>query len=408
MVFIPLVLYLCDWSLLIVKPIANDFYLIVGLFFIFVSFTSWIEGKTQKIKKESVQLKNRYLIDLYTLFFIFCCFLENYILSGHILPALFGIDIHTDKVGGLMWITNSYFLPLALNYIGFYKTKQKRYIGYFLFIVFLPLFGKGSRLDIFMNLLQVALLWLFLRPTSFKPKKRIKGNFKALKRLLKFLLKICLVIAVLFFLAFLIILVGVYRSTGTLSTQSMYALSIDYVGPGTGFLKEVFAWSYGYFAFSFNNLNNNILNTWIEPNYIGLNSFKAFWFGLLHGSWFGLSSDAANNAKTIVTTSATTTTVFWDFYYDFYHLSFIPILITASFYLFLKKRAQKKSPKVGSILNYIYWCGLLLFISFNNTIFFDLVFINMIVNHIVCHFIFKSTIFETQDVGFIVRRKCHQ
>ena len=387
-VFLPLCIYHLNWSKMTVHPIANDFYLIFIYFGIMVIFTSVVERKCYPVNVQYVfSIKSQLPIQLFNIIYVVSCLLENIILSGNPFPMVFGIDVHTGKVGGLLWFTNTCFVILAINYLGFRYTHKVKYLIWMAIGILLPVAGKGSRQDAVMSIVQLILFAAFINREQIHKaweKGKISADTfgKALKRIL---------IIILFILAAIVMVSwGIYRTVGIFSTESKYVLSIGYTGPGKGIWREILAWYYGYFSFSFNNLNNNILNTPIHENWLGLNSFKAFWFGLMRLSWFGFHSDAANQTKTILTTSATVTTTFWDFYYDYGNCCFIPMLISGIFYLGLKEKVSSPFSSTGAYLRYFYWASLWFFAAFNNVVFFDCVFTNMIILSIVVHFAFSN------------------
>lgn len=391
---LPLYLFHLDWSTLFLRHIARDFYLILTYYGITVLIVSCIEDK--KVSWNiSYSVKSNLFIYFYNFLFIVLCLVENYILSGKLFPFLNEVDVHTDRAGGILWITNTCYVVVAMDYLAFHKTKNYTYLLLALIGLVLPVVGKGSRIESVISLFQIGLLFIYLNRNKAK-KTASKNNKTFFQKTTRF----ALVVVLLVLFSFSTMLVGEFRSKNDVSSESRYALSIGYSGPGEGVTKDMFAWYYGYFPFSFHNLNNNIISTHISPNWAGMNSFKALWFGLFRFSWFGYKSDYANGMKDITTTSATVVTMFWDYYYDYGSYCFIPIIIMGCFYLLLKKSICGPKVTIAAILIYCYWAGLCFFVSFNNVVFFDCVFTNMIIIAIVSNLAFQvdhSLVQEEQE-----------
>lgn len=380
---IPLCLFHLDWSTLFLRHIASDFYLIIIYFGITVLVVSCIEKKNV-FWNISFSIRSQGVIFFYNIVFFFLSLLENYMLSGTPFPFLSGIDVHTERIGGILWFTNTGFIVVALDYLAFYKTRKYVYLFLMLVGLFFPVIGKGSRIEAGIALSQLGLLILYIR----KNKRNNTASY-LIKHFFQNTIKLVAIIIVGILMISGALLTGELRSKGEVSSESQYALSIGYSGIGEGTTKDMLAWYYGYFPFSYHNLNNNIISTRISTNWIGFNSFKALWFGLLRFSWFGYESDIANKAKDITTTSATVVTAFWDFYYDYGSYCFIPIIIMGCFYLLLKSNICTPKVTIASILIYCYWAGLCFFISFNNVVFFDCVFINLIILTITSNLAFQ-------------------
>ena len=97
---LPLMLYLLQWSELITPTISNMFVYIFVVFylilFVYECFTYNLEpNKIHKNEKIIITHCGKIIVPTINLLFFTFYFLENYLGSGTIVPALKGIDIHT-------------------------------------------------------------------------------------------------------------------------------------------------------------------------------------------------------------------------------------------------------------------------------------------------------------------------
>jgi hypothetical protein len=164
---------------------------------------------------------------------------------------------------------------------------------------------------------------------------------------------------------------------------------------------------YGYFALSFNNLKINILYRTISHNYIGLYSFSFFYFGILQlDNIVGLNIEGQLVGRLITSDAATVPTAFWDYYYDFGILFWIPIVVALLLMFYLLKRCSKERKGiVFRVIFYWYITGLI-FCSFQNILYLPITFFVGIISFLfIKHFFFIES---KTTIKFILNRKNYQ
>jgi hypothetical protein len=166
-----------------------------------------------------------------------------------------------------------------------------------------------------------------------------------------------------------------------------YASGIMYTGP------KWLTWIapfYGYFPLSFNNLKINIINRTISHNYIGLYSFAALYFGIFQlDNVLGISTNAFLQNRLITNGLATVPTAFWEYYYDFGMLFFIPLIVALLITRIFEKRASKEQNKLTYRTLYFWYVSYWFFTSFQNTLFLS----TMIVVGIITYFVIKRSFY---------------
>jgi len=143
-----------------------------------------------------------------------------------------------------------------------------------------------------------------------------------------------------------------------------YAEVIRYCGPFVGTeLGNLIAWFYGYFPYSFYNLNCTLLNIANNGLYtygqFFLYPFVAF-FKL--AKLFGIDYEALNfSTRVIGNTAATVATGYYEFFADFGY--FFPIGVL--WLLFITKRFENKD-NLFNLACYSYMCCVWILMSFVN------------------------------------------
>jgi len=324
-VHFPFMLYLMNWSILIEPNISVIVYYILSCLNVFMIISNiLIEKSINDFSFDFSTKRNKKVVFTVNFMYLSIVLLENYIGSGFFLPALHGVDIHTYSAPILSYFSESLYAILIINFLYLYKSKEKGFLVWIIIFIAIPLVGKSSRMTVLVSLVQLLSFMLFLYSNDKKFKKS-KSSFLNSKR--KKLMVIASLSCVVFFMVFL----TEYRWGRYGQIQVSYADSIGYTGPKI--LENALAVFYGYFPLSYNNLNLNILNRSVEHNYIGLYTYKGLFFGLfrLHNI-FNLNPYQPDVGKYFKTGSANVLTGFYDFYYDFGVLCFIPILTAAIIY----------------------------------------------------------------------------
>lgn len=392
-VYIPLLIYFFRWTDRFVEEISIGFcvtFISFGAMVLLIPYVDNITGNRHQNRFYDIQYRSRVPFDFYNALYLACFFAENYLLSGYLLPAVQGINIHTSRVGILVYITNTTFIAIIGNYLCFYTTRKKRYLVWAIIIAILPIVGKGSRIESALAVCQVVIIAYYLWWTNGGRFIQDSIEVKKYKR------KRRIIIIVAVISVCVLINYGIYR-TSVLGFTTSYSQGIKYTGPG----GEIGAWMYGYFVFPLNNLNNNILNNSIDGNCFGFSAFKSLWFGILHISKFtNLYSDAAVKNALVLTSSCNVNTGFWDFYYDYGLFIIFPFLLCMIFYAILSVQKNRLRAKIGDVICFFYWSSLWLFMCFNNTVGFDFVLSNMLLIHLIFNRMFRLTIYEQEFTLF--------
>lgn len=162
-----------------------------------------------------------------------------------------------------------------------------------------------------------------------------------------------------------ILLFNIFMNLGIARTGAQtYAQWIQYTGPGKGTIFElVMSWFYGYFPYSFYNLNNTIAN--IRENslytYGQFTLYPYLSFFHLDGLFGVVLNDITFSRRVFYNTAATVATGWYEYYADFGRLFFIRIAIQ----LWLTRYFQKKGRFFGT-LSYAAMVTTWVFMSFNN------------------------------------------
>lgn len=359
-VYVPLFLSFCDWSSYHVQERNQWFYY---LFIVFglavVIFLILPQGRMGMTNIRFVRRPGAVPVEVYNLIFAGCVLLENWYLSGRFFPSLAGIDIHTQRMPYIYFLTTGVYLVAVLDLLEFHITRRPRFLAYLLGAVVLNVVSKSARVDAFLCILQIMSLWMFL---VFSRRDRVR---KRKPRRLGFLLVVALaaVGAIRYALD-----TGNHRMNHFGQYTYTYAEGIGYHGPQ--WLGEVLPYYYGYFALSFDNLAHNLEHVAGDLALWGPNTFRALWFGLFQfDNLFGLNGSAAPRANEIRCAAAAVTTGFWDLYYDYGLLLVIPVAVSFFIYMILRRRVTGHLVRTRDLVVYFYWVPLWFLMSFDNRVY---------------------------------------
>lgn len=396
-IYVPMFFYFAKWSVLFLTPVQDDFYWIficLNLLLLIVQFFDPLikrpRGLCLTYKRGPAFL---FLVDS---IYVAAMLAENYLGSGHILPGLVGVDIHTFHAPILFYITGATYLVVALNTLVAINGKKWLLLVDVL-VVALLFFGKSARMDAFIAIIECVSLIAFIGipEVARKIKERNGRNNRSRKN----------VVAAVIMAAVLILAVqtGVNIGNDRMNSYGRYDITygdgIGYCGPEL--FGDTLSLYYGYFPFSFYNLNNNIAFVGPQGSFAGINSFRSLYFGVLQfDNLFGAPLNEANDSKVIVTKGATVTTGFWDFYYDYGVFCIIPISVSLVIYLLLRRAlADRMHNSPACILAYFYWTPLWFFMSFNDTVWDTCVIMNLILIAVVFNRSFFVKCFLPVEAG---------
>lgn len=365
-VYVPLFMSFLDWSAYHIVNRSENFYFIFIMLDIACLISLTIPQKAVactniEFKKNSKSIPVEVLDFLY----VGCILLENYTVSGYLIPRLHGVDVHTARMSGIYFITTGVFIFTILNVLEFISTGKKRYLIYAVFVFVFNTVTKSARIDAALAIVQIISFVMFYCLSKRKTIKTDNGLKTKKKNQIPLMFAVGL-------LAVILISVGIRIGNNRMNSfgkyQTVYAEGISYTGPE--FFGETLTYYYGYFGLSFDNLAYNVSNVEVHPNYTGLNSFRALYFGILQfDNFFGLNGSEAPRSNIIRCRGAAVTTGFWDFYYDYGMLIIIPFLVSFLIAIALRKKIANRNLRVVNLILYFYWIPLWLFMSFDNRVY---------------------------------------
>lgn len=356
-------LYFFNWSDLIIEKRENSFYLIfICLNFLIVLF-SFFSFKYKKIKfKKRYFFKNKRCIHFLNIFYIIALLLDVYMSSGTIFPLLKGIDIHTRSYSVItaLLITRNTIPVILINIIFFMKNYKKIYLYYIFVLFFIPIILKGARHTVVQDITILGLFCIILYQKEFL--KLIRKNF--------------LIVLTLFVLISGMATYRSYKFYSKYNLKGNYAEWIAYKGPLKN--SSFFTTYYGYYPLSFNNLNISIKDLKAKKiDFFGLNAFRGFhvFTNKL------LNKEPYENAKErkYVVGAATVPTGFYDFYYDYRNLTFIPLLVSFLLSHYLFKKIYYSSQKIKWAGVYSIFCAGWLDIGMLNSLYKDTILFSVVI-----------------------------
>lgn len=328
------ILYLCNWSsyfAISCQPLTFTIIIVAQILVMFFDFLMLFRtSKDESFVDQSVRLKyfviGRFKIYPSTVILLITLFLsliENYIGYGSFFPFLKNVDSHKNTVPIIGTLWRSMYPIGLLSFIYEMKYDKKNVISYMMVVLIFAflLVGAGSRFWTFINFLTAFLFYFFLN------KKKISKRSKI----------VILISSVLVCSVFIIM------GSARLQSGYSYEEAIGYNGPFKGtYFSYIFSWYYGYFPYSFYNLNLTLENIATNNLYTNGQFFiMPFLTTLKLHKIFSIPdySDLALSVRVITNGSATVATAFFEFYADFQYLFFIPI----AFYLFLFYLFERKN-----------------------------------------------------------------
>ncbi len=364
-IYFPLFLYELNWSSLIDDSECMKFNYIFIVTAFLLSIYGYRSSKIPDPQLDGMHIQitkfGKHFYILINLGYVFLYLLENYLGSGSVFPGLQQIDIHTYSAPIISYFTNSQFLVLAFDYYYYKATKKKGALLFIALCILMPVITRMARMSVVMSIVQLGGLVLFIE---------LKGNGKYIRKRLKEKRRqkrIKYGILALAGIGFIALSAYTQYRMGIHGAEYTYLEGIGYSGPSWLSWFGVF---YGYFPMSFNNLKINLLYREVPHNFIGLYSFTSFYFGILQlDNLLGINTTGQLVGRHITNGLATVPTAFWDFYYDFDYLFFIPVIVA----LIITYRFEVKSTREIKYLNYktlyIWYVTYWFFTSFQNTLF---------------------------------------
>lgn len=364
-VYLPLFMSFADWSAFHVEDKCDDFYYIFMLFGAILALVNLLPHGKMKMHNMRFVYKSKPIpTELFNLFFIAAILVENYYVSGYFNPSAHGIDVHTARMPYIYFITTGVYMITILNLVDFLITKRKRYVLYMISSIAVNVVTKSARIDAAICVVQIVSVCIFYYFSKREvPDKNTSRGKKKSK--LPFLIVMAVIVAAVVLIA---LNVGNNRMNHYGKYELQYSDGILYDGPQ--FMGEVMPYYYGYFALSFDNLAYNLAQNNVSPNYIGLNTFRTLWFGVLQfDNLFGLSGSEATRANVIRCKAAAVATGFWDMFYDYEYLVFIPFIVMFLIYMLLRRKVTQSIVKAEHVVLYFYWVPLWFLLSFDNRVF---------------------------------------
>ena len=313
------------------------------------------------------------------LVFLLLYFFENYLGSHSFFPGLVGIDIHTYSAPIISYFTNAQYLLLVFNYYYFKATKKKISILFIFIDTIVPVITRLARMSIVIALFQFGSLVIFLFMSQRKNNITLKEK-KSLNRKKKNIIRFGI-------FGFIVLSVFTQYRMNLHNADFSYSDGIGFIGPK--WLNWLSAF-YGYFPMSFNNLKINILYRTVKHNYVGLYSFFSLYFGIFQiDNIFGINTTGQLVGRLITNGLATVPTAFWDFYYDFGLLFFIPIIVGMIITYYFEKKASKERLYLTYRTLYFWYAPYWFFISFQNTLFLAPAIINAFLIYFIIKYSFR-------------------
>lgn len=360
-VYFPLFLYQLNWSGLIDdcnSGMFNYIFIVIAILFTLYCLATYNKPQIAQLQGEIVVTRFARQLSLpLNLSYFILYLIENYIGSGSFIPGLVGIDIHTYSAPIISYITNAQFLILAFDYYFFKATNKKKYIVFMGLVVLIPVLTRLARMTIVMALVQIGSLILFCEIKNIRNRFYNKKVAKKIKRLL-IVLGVCGFVG---FSAFTQYRMELHNADFT------YQVGILYQGPK--WLSWIAPY-YGYFPLSFNNLKINILYRAVNHNYIGIYSFSSLFFGVLQlDNLLGINPNGFLKDRLITSGLATVPTAFWEYYYDYGYLFFIPVIVALILCYRFERKAMREKNRLPYHTLYFWYISYWFFTSFQNTMF---------------------------------------
>jgi hypothetical protein len=332
-VIVVFLLYLAKWSPLMGQTNWLTYY-VLATFELLVTAASFLPEKGPVSERKSffvVNLKIKKFVIRWSVFLLTCVLLgsviENLYLSHSLLPFLSKIDTHVEAmpiVGSLVRAST----PVAyiIFYLDYKQTHSKTLLAYCIFVALYLALGSGSRYWFLANAGIFFFFWLFSSRMDLE-----KMSLRAFG----------ITLAVVFVLSGIVVAMGQFR-IGSLN----YSDLVQYNGPLAGStIGEFFAWFYGYFPYSYENLNLSLANIFNGGFYTsGQAFFVPFNAFLKIYKFLPVSSETLlSQMRLSPNGSATVPTAFLYFFSDFGFFFFL----TPSFYIFIYWFSKTRDTVLG-------------------------------------------------------------
>lgn len=350
------ILYLCNWSTFFSQKCSDLTFIIICTCQIIVIFCDVLYIFKKKSKKSNLEIKYKPLLFnnskkiYFSIIILTMCLclvaVENYLSYHTIFPFFNNIDSHKSHLSiiGTAW---KVLYPIGLlMFVMELKWERKSKLVWFYVILISAyiLLGNGSRFWSVLNIATAVIYYLLTNKISFKK-----------------IIKISIPIIIF---GFIILQMGLFRINNATMT---YSQMIGYNGPFVGTpLENIAAWIYGYFPYSFYNLNLTLTNIeTYELSTHGLFFIHPFLTTLKLHKLFGLPSysDIALSIRVITNPAATVATAFFEFYSDFGILFFVPFTL---FLIFLYELQRRDGIYFKAVFSYFLVC--FFFFNFYNVI----------------------------------------
>ena len=332
-VTINFILYLFHWSDAMVEPVYPETYLMITTIQIVFSIYCFLPNqgvKKANFRTRKISLGNFKILPS-CLLLVLClalCIMENFILFGSLIAA--NSHAHTSAVPILSSVLKGLY-PLAgiLTFIDYENTKKKSILLLASLVLVYSVIGSQGR---FWPICAVLTTVFFMGHKTYK-----KHGTKAIGWLknIKLRYKVLGAIGLFYSLGYLI-------NMGA-SRISMFTYSelLKYTGPGNGKnLGELLSWYYGYFPFSFYNLNTTIHSISQLRNYTYgqflINPYACFFHV---DSLLGIDYTLLNKSIRVVQLNvATVATGYYEFFSDFGYFFVIGILVFVIYTRYFEKK----------------------------------------------------------------------
>lgn len=316
-------LYLMNWSTNIREPVYDVTYYVIGtiqlIFFIYSFAKRQGIDKSTKYRLKKISC-GRVSVQFSIILLVGClllCVFENYLMFGGLIAS--DSSSHTSSIPLISPMLKALY-PVAgiAAFIDYDNSKKKSILIWAGIVLIYSIVGAKGR---FWSLiaLSVTLVYMSSRNYAKYVTRKSISWFSAIKTRYK-----VLIFAIIAGALYYLLNMGAAR----INTYT-YAQLLGYNGPGEGkMIGDVLAWYYGYFPFSFYNLNTT-LNSIVQSGQYSLGQFLLIpYAAFLHiTDLLGWDYGALTYGTRIIQINvATVATGYYEAYKDFGPLFFISIL----------------------------------------------------------------------------------
>lgn len=360
--YLPLCMSFLPWITVITERKFTFYYVLICFNLIYIIVCASSVGRlvpikelcannavTFKIRKKIPFFKPEILNILYILFVL----VSNFKTSGSFFPLLTGVDIHLEELGAGGSFQQILFFMTIINLFEYLYCREKRYIIWALvcFIIY-PATNGGRSMAMFSFFCVIAFLLYFT----------LKGDVFRKNKKLIFMLALLLSGTIYAFIA----IFEKIRFADVDVNDVVNKISF-YCGPDNALLR----YYYWYFPANFDSLNFSIEQISFSHNYIGLSTFEFFYDGILRLHNLGIYKTDwwLNILRPYYRGALMTQTILINFWMDFGYLCFIPMVLMALGYSYMRKKIKRQRPTLFAISVYFLFVPFLMSITFINQIF---------------------------------------